>query len=74
MRCMKAAHFNETQVSQLSLGVGMINLWNRLNIGFRTVSDSADEMLGVTRRGRNNALANQHALWLGAATLYVVHV
>ncbi len=30
------SHFSEAQLSELSFAVSMINLWNRLNIGFRT--------------------------------------
>jgi AhpD family alkylhydroperoxidase len=45
------SHFSEVQLSELSFAVGMINLWNRLNIGFRNPAGSADEMLGLTRAG-----------------------
>ena len=45
------AHFSEVQLSELSFAVGVINLWNRLNIGFRNVPGSADEMLGLTKSG-----------------------
>jgi AhpD family alkylhydroperoxidase len=45
------AHFSEVQLSELSFAVGVINLWNRLNIGFRIVPGSADEMLGLTKAG-----------------------
>lgn len=45
------AHFNEVQLSELSFAVGVINLWNRLNIGFRNVPGSADAMLGLTKSG-----------------------
>jgi AhpD family alkylhydroperoxidase len=45
------SHFSEVQLSELSFAVGMINLWNRLNIGFRNPPGSADEMLGLTRAG-----------------------
>jgi AhpD family alkylhydroperoxidase len=45
------SHFSEVQLSELSFAVGMINLWNRLNIGFRNQAGSADEMLGLTRAG-----------------------
>ncbi len=36
------AHFSEVQLSELSFAVGVINLWNRLNIGFRNVPGSAE--------------------------------
>lgn len=45
------AHFSELQLSELSFAVGVINLWNRLNIGFRNPPGSADEMLGLTKAG-----------------------
>ena len=45
------AHFSEVQLSELSFAVGVINLWNRLNIGFRNPPGSADEMLGLTKAG-----------------------
>ncbi len=47
------AHFSEEQISELTFAVGVINLWNRLNISFRTVPGSADEMLGLTKAGLN---------------------
>jgi len=36
------AHFSEVQLSELSFAVGVINLWNRLIIGFRNAPGSAD--------------------------------
>lgn len=45
------AQFSEKQVSELTFAIGVINLWNRLNISFRTVPGSADEMLGLTKAG-----------------------
>src|ERR1044071_8840208 len=45
------AQFSEVQLSELSFAVGVINLWNRLNIGFRNVPGSADELLGLTKAG-----------------------
>ena len=42
---------SETQISELTFAIGVINLWNRLNISFRTVPGSADEMLGLTKAG-----------------------
>jgi AhpD family alkylhydroperoxidase len=47
------AHFSETQISELTFAVAVINAWNRLNIGFRTVPGSADELLGLTKAGLN---------------------
>jgi AhpD family alkylhydroperoxidase len=45
------AQFSEKQISELTFAIGVINLWNRLNISFRTVPGSADEMLGLTKAG-----------------------
>jgi AhpD family alkylhydroperoxidase len=45
------AHFSATQISELTFAVGVINLWNRLNISFRIVPGSYDEMLGLTKAG-----------------------
>jgi AhpD family alkylhydroperoxidase len=45
------AHFSEVQISELTFAVGVINLWNRLNISFRIVPGSYDEMLGLTKAG-----------------------
>jgi AhpD family alkylhydroperoxidase len=45
------AHFSETQISELTFAVGVINLWNRLNISLQTVPGSYDEMLGLTKAG-----------------------
>ena len=45
------AHFSEAQISELTFAVGVINLWNRLSISFRTTPGSYDEMLGLTKAG-----------------------
>jgi AhpD family alkylhydroperoxidase len=45
------AKFSEDQISELTFAIGVINLWNRLNISFRTVPGSADEMMGLTKAG-----------------------
>lgn len=45
------AQFSEAQISELTFAVGMINMWNRLNISFKTVPGSFDEMLGLTKAG-----------------------
>jgi AhpD family alkylhydroperoxidase len=47
------AQFSDEQISELTFAIGVINLWNRLNISFRTVPGSADEMLGLTKAGLN---------------------
>ena len=45
------AQFNEKELSELTYAVGIINLWNRLNVSSRPVPGSADEMLGLTKAG-----------------------
>jgi AhpD family alkylhydroperoxidase len=45
------AHFSEVQLSELTFAVGVINLWNRLGVSFRSVPGSGDEMLGLTKAG-----------------------
>jgi AhpD family alkylhydroperoxidase len=45
------AHFSDTEMSELTFAVGVINLWNRLNISLQTVPGSYDEMLGLTKAG-----------------------
>ncbi len=47
------AQFSENQISELTFAIGVISLWNRLNISFKTVPGSADEMLGLTKAGLN---------------------
>jgi len=55
------AHFSETQISELTFAVGAINLWNRLNISFRTAPGSYDEMLGLTKAGLSYAPKSTNA-------------
>ena len=45
------AQFTETQISELSFAVAVINAWNRLNISFQSVPGSLDEQLGLTKAG-----------------------
>ena len=45
------AQLSEKQISELTFAIGVINMWNRLNISFRTVPGSADEQLGLTAAG-----------------------
>ena len=43
--------FSEKELTDLTFGVATINFWNRLNVSFKTVPGSADEMLGLTKAG-----------------------
>ena len=43
--------FSEKELSDLTFAIGTINFWNRLNVSFKTVPGSADEMLGLTKAG-----------------------
>jgi AhpD family alkylhydroperoxidase len=45
------AQLGETQISELTFAIAMINAWNRLCISFKSVPGSADEMLGLTKAG-----------------------
>ena len=45
------AHLSETQISELTFAIGVINMWNRLNVSFQPVPGSLDEMLGLTGAG-----------------------
>ena len=45
------AQLSEKQITELTFAIGIINMWNRLNISFRTVPGSADEQLGLTKAG-----------------------
>ena len=43
--------FSEKELSDLTFAIATINFWNRLNVSFKTVPGSADEMLGLTKAG-----------------------
>src|SRR5215468_9538099 len=43
--------FSEKELTDLTFGIATINFWNRLNVSFKTVPGSADEMLGLTKAG-----------------------
>src|SRR5688500_5611479 len=45
------AQFSEKQISELTFAIAVINAWNRLNISFRSIPGSLDEMLGLTGAG-----------------------
>jgi len=45
------AQLSETQITELTYAIGVINLWNRLNISFLSVPGSFDEQLGLTKAG-----------------------
>jgi AhpD family alkylhydroperoxidase len=46
-----AAHFNEKEISELTLSVSAINAWNRLGVAFRNTPGSMDKMLGLDKIG-----------------------
>jgi AhpD family alkylhydroperoxidase len=50
--CVRA-HLSETQISELTFAIAVINAWNRLNVSLRSVPGSADEMFGLTKAGLN---------------------
>jgi AhpD family alkylhydroperoxidase len=45
------SHFSEAELTDLTLLVGLINVWNRLAIGSRAVPGSADHMFGLDKAG-----------------------
>ena len=45
--------FSEKELADLTFAIGTINFWNRLNVSFKTVPGSADEILGLTKTGPN---------------------
>ncbi len=47
----RARAHSEVQLSELFFAVAVINLWDRLNLGFRNAPASADEMLGLKKSG-----------------------
>lgn len=47
------AHLTEKEMSELSFSVGIINLFNRLNIGFPKTPGSLDAAYGLTKSGLN---------------------
>jgi alkylhydroperoxidase family enzyme len=44
-------HFDENEVSELTFAIGVINMWNRLNVAFSAVPGSMDTMLGLAKAG-----------------------
>jgi len=44
---------SEQEISDLSFAVMLINAWNRMNIGFKTVPGSADAVFGFDKAGLN---------------------
>lgn len=45
------SHLSEKEISDLTFVIGVINLWNRLSIGFRAVPGSADKAYGLDKAG-----------------------
>jgi AhpD family alkylhydroperoxidase len=45
------AQLSETQISELTFAITVINAWNRLNISSKAVPGSFDEQLGLTKSG-----------------------
>ncbi|AOI61349.1 alkylhydroperoxidase [Burkholderia diffusa] len=43
------AHYSEKELSDLTVLVGAINSWNRLNVAFRMVPGSVDKMFGLDK-------------------------
>lgn len=45
------SHLSEKEISDLTFVIGVINVWNRLSIGFRAVPGSADKAFGLDKSG-----------------------
>jgi AhpD family alkylhydroperoxidase len=45
------AHLSEKEMADLTFAIGIINFWNRLNIGSPTTPGSLDTMLGLAHAG-----------------------
>jgi AhpD family alkylhydroperoxidase len=43
--------FSETEISELTFAIGIINTWNRLATSFRAVPGSGDKMFGLEKAG-----------------------
>jgi AhpD family alkylhydroperoxidase len=46
-------HFSEKEMTDLTVAIGVINLWNRLAISFQSMPGSADKTLGLDKAGLN---------------------
>jgi AhpD family alkylhydroperoxidase len=44
-------HFSEKEISDLTVAIGLINLWNRLAVSARAVPGSADKAFGLEKAG-----------------------
>ena len=55
------SEFDEKELSDLTYAVGVINLWNRLNVAALTTPGSADEMLGLTKAGLSDTPRSANA-------------
>lgn len=44
-------HLSEKELSDITVAIGMINMWNRLAISFQSVPGSADQAFGLTKAG-----------------------
>ncbi|MEA9355138.1 carboxymuconolactone decarboxylase family protein [Bacteriovorax sp. PP10] len=40
-------HFNEKEITELTMSVALINMWNRFGVSFKSVAGSMDKALGV---------------------------
>ncbi|UXR65939.1 carboxymuconolactone decarboxylase family protein [Bdellovibrio bacteriovorus] len=44
-------HFTEQELVHLTLGISVVNVWNRLNVAFRNPAGSADAYFGLDKAG-----------------------
>lgn len=40
-------HFNEKEITELTMAVALINMWNRFGVSFKSTAGSMDKALGV---------------------------
>lgn len=55
------SQFSDAEISELTFAVGVINMWNRLNISFKAVPGSLDQMLGLTKAGLSDVPRSANA-------------
>ncbi|WP_141733819.1 carboxymuconolactone decarboxylase family protein [Oligoflexus tunisiensis] len=44
-------HFNDTEISEMTFTIGLINIWNRFGVAFKPVPGSLDKVFGLDKAG-----------------------
>lgn len=55
------SQFSEAEISDLTFAISIINMWNRLNVSFKSVPGSLDQMLGLTKAGLSDTSRSANA-------------